>query len=117
MAKTSKRSALELFSTAREWLTAADELLRVQDGKPDAIYGWRHLIYFCYLQSIELTKYLGWFIALYPDMLHSADIPDEVRQPLKVMAEAIVKDGRRVNFLHYVAVFRPTQPDFCYQAE
>jgi hypothetical protein len=60
MAKTSKRSALEFFRTAREWLTAANELLRVQGGKPDAVYGWRHPIYFCYLQSIELALKAFW---------------------------------------------------------
>jgi hypothetical protein len=60
MAKTSKRSALEFFGTAGEWLTAADELLRVQGGKPDAIYGWQHPIYFCYFQSIELALKAFW---------------------------------------------------------
>lgn len=59
MAKTSKRSAVEFFGTAREWLTAADTLLRVQGGKPDAFYGW-HPIYFCYLHSIELALKAFW---------------------------------------------------------
>jgi hypothetical protein len=44
--------------------------------------------------SPEMVKYFNWFLARHPDILDSADIPDEVRQQLKMLAKMVSKEGR-----------------------